>query len=349
MKKLMACLMALALLIPGALAETLTLDGTVVSAETAAVLSPADGVLEEVYWLEGEHVEAGSKAASFYAAEVYANESGTVRVMGAAGDSLTALTARYGAVVYIEPDCQYTISCNTSNAYDAIANKILHPGEKLYIRCSSDGKHKGVGTVTAVSGSSFTVEVSSGEFEENEAVYLYRNSEYTQQSRVGRGNAAHASPVAYTGAEVGRVISVNVQNGSHVWAGTPLFTILQTAYPPEITSGVAGTVAAVRVAAGSMVTRGTVVADIYPDEAMRIEMMATENDLRDLHVGLRVSIEFTNGDLAEGEIDRISAIARQGAGMDSDEAYFAVYVRFGAQETVRYGMTAKVTTLEDEE
>ena len=138
MKKFLVCLMALMLAAFPALAETATMDGTVVSIESIAVLAPAAGIIRDVTVQAGNHIEAGTEIAALYDQAVYAEQSGTIKVFGAEGESVETLTARYGAVVYIEPDCRYTISASTRNAYDAIENTIIHPGETVYLRCSTD-------------------------------------------------------------------------------------------------------------------------------------------------------------------------------------------------------------------
>ena len=48
MKKCFLCLMALLMFTTAASAESVTLEGTVVSTRTAAVLAPAAGTLDEV-------------------------------------------------------------------------------------------------------------------------------------------------------------------------------------------------------------------------------------------------------------------------------------------------------------
>lgn len=349
MKKLLVCLLILALTIPSALAETITLDGTVVSTETVPVVSPAAGTLYNVYFREGDHVSAGDEAATLYAQSVVAEQSGTVKVFGAAGESVEAVIARYGAVVYIEPDCAYTISASTRNAYNEIENKIIHPGEQVYVRSVSNTSRTGTGHVTAVSGGSYTVEVSEGTFSDGENVNIYRSDDYAVQAGIGKGTASHASPVAVTGLGTGRICGVRVADGAHVEIGDALFDAVQvdTATSYEIVSQTDGTVAAVRVAPGDAVAQGMVVAEVYPNDAMRMEISVSENDLQDIHVGTRVSIEFTSGETAEGEIDRISAVARVNADEEDDTVYFTAYVRFDAPETVRYGMTGKVTTVEE--
>lgn len=345
MKKLLICLMALALMMPSALAETITVDGTVISMETVPVMSPVDGALYQVLLNEGDHVDADQEAATLYAVGVYAAESGIVHVMGTEGEGVEALVARYGAVVYIEPDRDYTISASTRNAYDAEENKIIHPGESVYLRGVSDTKLTGTGKVTAVSGGSFTVEVTENGFESGDSVYVYRDEDYNTKSRIGRGSVSHASAVAYTGTGTGRVSSIAVEDGAHVETGDLLYKTIETTSSYRIAADVAGTVAAVLVAPGDVVTQGSVVAEIYPDAAMRVEIALTENDLQDVRIGTGVTVEFKDGQTVAGTIDRISAVAQVNADEEDDTVRFSAYVRLDEAVSVRYGMTAKVTTV----
>ena len=350
MKKLLIGLLVLMLVTPMALAETVTLNGTVIATGTVPVAAPAAGVLSEVAVQVGEHVSAGDEVAALYAQPVLADQPGTVRLFGTAGESVEAVVARYGAVLYIEPDCQYTIAASTRYAYDLEVNKTIHPGESVYLSCGTTGKlHKGLGRVTAVNGSSFTVEVTEGEFESGETVYVYRTDDYAVTSRIGRGNVTHASPVAVSGLGTGRISGIHVADGAHVAIGDALFdtVLVDTATAYEMVSSVDGVVAEVLAASGDAVTQGMVVATIYPDEAMRIEISLSENDLRDVRIGTRVRIEFTSGETAEGEIDWISSIAQVSEDEEDDTVSFTVHVRFDATGTIRYGMTAKVTTVEE--
>ena len=349
MKKLLIGLLVMMLVVPSALADTMRLDGTVISTDTAPVAAPAAGVLADVCVQAGEHVAAGDAVAALYAQPFFAEQAGTVKTFGAVGESVESVVARYGAVLYIEPDCAYTISASTRNAYNEIENKIIHPGEQVYIRSASNVSRTGVGHVTAVSGSSYTIEVEEGTFSDGENVNVYRSDSYAQQANIGKGSASHASPIAVAGLGTGRISGIHVADGAHVEIGDALFdtVLVDTATSYAMVSGVDGVVAEVLAAAGSAVSQGMVVATVYPDEAMRIEISLSENDLRDARVGTRVSIEFTSGETAEGEIDWISSIAQVNADEEDDTVYFTAHVRFDAPETIRYGMTAKVTTVEE--
>ena len=346
MKKWLTCLMALLMLTSSAMAESLT--GTVVSTETVSVLAPAAGTIENVYVTPGVHVEDDTEVASLYAQKVYAEQSGTVRLFGKEGDAVETLTSRYGGVLYIEPACQYTISASTSKAYDSIETKIVHPGETVYFRCTADDSHEGKGIVTLVSGSSYTIEVTEGVFKDDEYVYIYRDEKYTSAQRLGRGTVNREEAVAYTG--TGVVSAVCVEDGVHVECGDLLYeTIESTAYTHRVSSSVSGTVASVSVAAGDAVEQGTLVAQIYPDSAMRLEVSAEEYDLRTLKAGAKVEIAFQNGVSATGVVERVSGVQQTVETTDETEEpdpTFAVYIAFEAEEAVSYGMTAKITTAE---
>lgn len=347
MKRFFICLLTLMLAVVPSLAETVTLDGKVVSVDTIAVLAPAAGTISDVAVQAGGHVEAGAEIATLYDQAVYAEQAGTVKVFGAEGESVGTLTDRYGAVVYLEPDCRIRISASTRNAYDAIENTLIHPGETVYLRCSSHSyEHAGTGTVTAVSGSGYTVEVTEGEFKNSETVLIYRSAGYESSTRIGRGTVSYNQPVAYTGS--GTVSSVFVKDGMHVEPGTALYSTLSVnAFDQKMTSATSGTVAATHVAPGDAVEQGALVAAIYPDAAMRVEMTAGETDLKDVQVGGSVSIRFANGVVAQGQIERISGIRQEAETNEEDtadeEVSFAVYITFLAEQTVPYGMSAKIS------
>lgn len=64
MKRLFICLLAAMLLATSALAEPLTLEGTVVAVRSTAVLSTAAGVIRDVSVQAGDHVTAGQAVAA---------------------------------------------------------------------------------------------------------------------------------------------------------------------------------------------------------------------------------------------------------------------------------------------
>ena len=348
MKKWLICLMALMMFTSAAAAESATVEGTVVSTGTTAVLAPAAGIIDEVMISVGCSVEEGMEAASLMGTKVYAEESGIVHIFGQEGDSVESLTERYGAVMFVEPDILYTMTASTSYAYDVDENKIIHPGETVYLDCISDCDHHGVGIVTLVNGKNFKVEVTEGQFEANETVRVYRSADFTAVSRIGRGSMEQASPAAYTGS--GTVNTVYAADGEQVYRGALLYETVETnAFANRILSSDTGVVASVAVSAGDSVEQGALLAEIYPDSAMRLMVEADEYDLRKLSVGSNVEIEFTDGTLATGTVERISGIQQEMEETDEDtedEVLFAVYIEFVPERPVSDGMTAKITTAE---
>ena len=107
-------------------------------------------------------------------------------MFGQPGDAAETVALRYGAVMYTEEACVYTISASTDNAYNAAANKFIRTGEEVYLSCYSDAKHTGTGIVTSVSGTDFTVEARSGTFLIGESVNVFRGM---QRSRIRASDA----------------------------------------------------------------------------------------------------------------------------------------------------------------
>ena len=234
------------------------------------------------------------------------------------------------------------------SASDTEENKIIHPGETVYLECISDCDHEGVGVVTLVEGTNFTIEVTEGLFDNGETVRVHRSADFTAASRIGRGSMEQASPVAYTGS--GTVTTVYAVDGEQVYRGALLYETVETnAFANRILSSDTGIVASVAVAAGDSVEQGALLAEIYPDFAMRLMVEADEYDLRKLSIGSSVEIEFANGSHAAGTVERISGIQQETEETDEDtedEALFAVYIEFVPEGAVSYGMTAKITTAE---
>lgn len=346
MKKVLISLLVFLMLTSSALADTISLEGTVVATQSTAVLATAAGIVSDITVQAGDRVSAGQEVASLLDAVTYAEVSGTVKVFGEVGESVETITGRYGAVVYIEPDCQFTVSASTRNAYDLAENKIIHPGETVYLNCTAGDGHTGVGTVTAVSGNSYTVEVTQGSLEDGEAVYIYRSEDFAAKTRLGRGSVSYADAVAYSG--TGAVTAMHVTDGMHVNEGDALFSTLEAAaYDQCLRSGVSGTVASVSVNPGDTVEQGALIATIYPAASLRLEILADEIDLRSLSIGQSVMLTFISGATVEGQVERISGVPYTEETTEDedtdDTVYFPVYVTFPADETIACGMTAKVT------
>ncbi len=361
-KALTALLIAALLLAPVALAETITLNGTVTASETHEIYAPIGGTVARVAVESGERVSAGDVLVSLSTTKVYADESGTVTgVFGQPGDSADTISGRYGAVMYIEGESVYTIDASTENAYNSTDTKFVHVGESVYLSCYSDGKHTGTGVITAIQGTDYTVKVLSGEFLVGETVNVYRGDKDTTSKRIGRGTLTRANPTAISGN--GSIVSFAVSAGDEVQRGDLLFETLDGAFDglymsgSDIAADIDGIVYQVNAQQGSPIQKDSVAAVLYPADAMRIEAKIEEASLSDIAVGDPVSIELVwnqdNEITYPGTISMISAVAdaSTSSGMDAGEqaVTYTVYIDFTPDANTRYGMSAVVTTLEDDE
>lgn len=343
-------LLAMLMLCSAACAETISLNGTVTVKKTAEVYAPIGGTVQSVDVEVGQSVKADDVLATLKTNKVYATEAGTVTgLFGQPGDSADTITARYGAVMYIEGKKTFTLSATTDNAYNATANKLVHVGETVYLTSRSDSAHKGEGVITAVNGTGYTVEIASGTFEPGESCDVFRAKARNTSSRIGRGSVARVNPVAVTG--TGSIVSYAVKDGAKVTRGQLLFETLDGTFDglymsgSSIKAGVDGVVGQLNVAQGNPVQKNAVAAVIYPAGSMQIEATVNESDLSFVHVGDAVTVELNwnqdDDQLLNGTIAMISAVANQGA-----EATYTVYVDFTPDANTRYGMSAVVNTLE---
>ena len=351
---LAALVLAMLMLVAAASAETISLSGTVTARETWEVYAPIGGSVEEVCARVGQQVTADDVLLRLRTNKVYATEDGTVTgVFGQPGDDATTVSGRYGAVMYIEGTDQYTIAASTANAYNATENKYVHVGETVYLASRSSSTHTGSGLITAVSGTSFTVEVTSGTFESGESCDVFRSAGMETTSRIGRGTTARINPVAVTGS--GSIVSFAVKNGDQVKRGQLLFETLDGAFDglymsgTDIYAGVDGVVASISASAGGSVQKDSVTAVIYPAGAMQLEASVSEGDLSLIQVGDPVEIEMNwdpdAGSTLKGTVRMISAVAESG----DDSVSYTVYVDFTPDSTTRYGMSAVISTLEREQ
>ena len=363
-KRILTGALACALLTPCALAETISFTGTVSAKATSEVYAPIGGTVESVNAVAGQQVRAGDVLATLATTKVYAPEDGVITGLFAQpGDSADSVSQRYGAVLYIEGASVYTISASTDNAYNTTENKFVHVGENVYLSCYSDGSHSGTGVITAIEGTSYTVEVTSGAFLIGETVSVYRGESATTAERIGRGTLGRINPTAVSAS--GSIVSLAVQNGDSVRKGDLLFETLEGSFDGYYMSGsqilatADGVVSQVSLTQGGRLEKGSVAAVLYPEGAMQIQAQIAEANLGLIHVGDPVEIELNWNSDAEvrysGVISMISAIADSssgsgsGEGMDSSESVtYTVYIDFTPDSDTRYGMTAVVSTLDEE-
>lgn len=350
MKRTLSILLLITLLVCSAAyasAEELELTGTVSATQTITLSAPAAGKVESCTVTPGDHVEAGTALLSLQTTKVYAEQDGTVRIFGQPGDSVTALTTRYGGVAYVEPAQRYTISGSTKNAYSNDDNKRIHAGETVYLRSTNNYKLKSTGTVTTVSGTSYTVEVDGNTFTSNTSVSIYRDPDYINTSLLGSGKITQASAVVYGG--TGYLVKLHVQSGQQVSTGDLLYETLEGSFAPGtvnmnmVYADQAGVIAAVATGKGQTITADTAVIELYPDAGMRIIVSVPEGDLFRVEPGMTVqyllSGQEESAEPLTGTVEKISLLP------DEDTTYGTTYTVSVIPETVghlRYGLTVTV-------
>lgn len=330
-----------------ALAET-TFDGSVVAGEAVSVTAPFGGTVSSLTLKEGAEISLGDTICTLETTKVYAPHAGTISgVFGQAGDAVDTVSQRYGAVLYITPSEKYTISASISKAYNSSETRYVNLGEKVYVSCTADGAHTAEGVVTAVSGTSYTVETTSGELLMEETVYIYRTSDLATTSRLGRGTVSRTAETAVSG--TGSILRMHVQDGDTVQRGQLLFETVTGsldglyATSNDIVSEVSGIVAQLNVSAGATVNKGETLLTVYPKDQLQVEISVDEYDLAEISEGDTVNLTFTWDDEdAEKHTGVVKMISHVSSVTSGDAAYKA-YIGFDAPEQTRLGMTVVVT------
>lgn len=363
-KRLMASLTA-ALLLPCMACASESFDGSVVVGAVTEVTASFGGTVETVEVRQGQEVTAGDTAVTLSTTRVYAPEDGTVRLLDVqAGDSVD------GTVLYLAPVSRYTIVCDLTKAYDSTETKYVRLGEKVYIQCVKDGSHLAEGRITAVDGSSYTVEATAGELYLQEAVYIDRSADHAVTSRLGKGVVTRASEVEVSAS--GSILALHVQDGERVERGQLLLETVTGELPAYVSSGsnavivdAAGVVTEVKVSAGTQVRQGETLCVVADPSSYQVVFSVPEEQLCLVQVGDTVQISLTwqanKGEALTGTITAISyakeeaetAVSEQApnaqqeagntASNEETEVTYLAYASLPAEAEVRLGMTVTVT------
>lgn len=259
-----------------------TYAGKTVAAWTETIQAKSGGIIQELSLTAGQRINEGETVGSMKPTAVYARQDGTVaRITATAGDAID------GTVLELSPESRFTVSCTSEGAYERADNQLVHCGETVYIRCINDGSHRGVGIITQITGSTYQVMATGGEFYNGETVRLYRKPGYPYLSLIGEGTVVASETEAYTAS--GAMIELYVQEGEQVERGQLLFT-----YGEEsdllLSSPCDGILTEISTSVGDRVEKGQAVATFVPYEALRIEMQVNEEDLSTVSIGMDVSI-----------------------------------------------------------
>lgn len=355
-KKLFALLATVMILLPTFAFASEEFDGNVVEGNTVTVTAPYGGTVKSISLREGSLIHVGDEIATMQTTQVLAPEDGTVRgIFSEVGDTLSSTT-----VLYVAPVSKYTITCTIDKAYSSIDTKYVHIGETVYIKCKPDGSHKAVGIITAVNGSSYTVQTTAGELYLEETVYIYRSDAYTYKTRIGSGTVSRTSEQAITA--TGSLLKLFVTDGEEVERGQLLFETVDgtldalNAYSDTIQSDAEGVIASIGVTAGQKVSKGDVLLTVYKQEGYQIEFTIDEDLLGSVKVGDAVNIVFNwnedSGTTYKGTVTGVSYIsASSSTGTEttttSSAATYKGYIAFEADESVRLGMSVTISTIDE--
>ena len=348
----LAAVLCMVLAISCAGADSITLNGKTIPAETIQIYAPVSGTTESVSVEAGQKVQADDTIYTMKTTKVYADHDGKVSgIFGRPGDDVECVTTRYGAVLYIEESPAFTVSASTSGAYNSMETKYVHPGEYVYVASRNSVNRTGEGVITAISGTSYTVEISKGTFLTGETVEVFRDPEYDYQTRIGKGTVTYSDPVAVTGG-TGSIVSIAVEDGQEVKRGDLLMETVDGTFDAyvmtgtTITAGVSGVVGSVNVQAGESVTKDAVAAELYSLETMCAEASIPEDYISQIQEGDPVTIELSTdmNKTYSGKIVMISAIATQ----REEEVTYRVVAEFVPDEDVRFGMSVLMTAGEEE-
>ena len=259
----------LALLLPAsALAEvyegtTAALSAVTVTAERAGVVGAAVEA--------GRRVEVGDTLAGLKPERAFASQDGTVSLVYAGeGDAVD------GTVLELAPLERYAIHCTVEKAYQS--------AEALYVRCTADGSHRAVGVVTQVDGAEYRVLTTGGELYVGETVYLYRDGDFTAESRGGIGTGVGSDVEAYEA--TGTLTALKVSEGDPVERGQLLYEI----NGGSVAAPVSGIIASVEVAPGDTVREGDALAQLVPDGQVCVEIRLSEADAAQVSPGQRAEL-----------------------------------------------------------
>lgn len=346
--KRVVLLMLLCLTLPWARAE-IQLDGTVTCAPGIAQEAAMGGAVAEVYVQPGDYVRAGDPVAKLEPARVYAPCDGTVEALFAlSGESADTATSRYGGAMALLPESLYTIYASSEYAYDSVRTSHVVPGQEVYLKCTRDGSHRGVGVVTQTDGDLIWIDATAGSFHNGETVYVYMDSGYKSRDRVARGTveASVIRNVAATGA----VWRLYVNQGDFVEKGQLLMETL-TQLPDGgdaftealLTAQAEGYVATVSVQPGGAVQRGAAMLTYCPADDLRVTARAGEFDVNSISIGDPALVTAELSEETLSLVGTVSAISYLPGTNTEGETTYDVTITLARDNPLAPGMTVTVT------
>ena len=327
-KKLTILTLAL-LLIASALAEVY--EGTTAALSATAVTAEVSGVVQAIDVSVGSHVEAGDALIVLKPERVFAAQDGSVSLVNAQeGDKID------GTLLELLPLERYQIYCTVDKAYRSAQSTLVHSGEAVYVRCTSDGSHRAVGVVTQIDGAEYRVLTLGGELYLGETVYLYRDDSFSTRQRIGIGTVVSNDTQSYEAS--GTVTRLTIGEGDEVERGQLLCEV----NGGTVAAPVSGIVTAVSVAAGDSVETDQVVTEIVPDGQVCVEIQVGESDASLFTAGQRVMLTQA----CDNDERSFGGTVLRSAWLARDELY-TVRIQPDAGIQLPLGMSVTVRTHED--
>lgn len=328
LKRWIALILALLLVPAVGLADAW--EGVTVSDRTTVIEAQASGTLEQLELHVGQTVAQGETLGSVKLNRVFATQDGVVaRVQGKAGEKVT------GTVLEIDPISPYLVYCSTDKASSKVKDPLIHAGEKLYLRCTKNGTHRGAGIVHSLDGNEFLLEMIAGEMYVGETVYIYRGSKCESNDRVGVGTVVPSDTEVFS--TNGVIAQVRVKAGDMVERGQLLYTWID-GDSQMVTSPADGIITAVTTPQGGAVKKDAAVAEMTAFGDVCLEIRVTDQERVNLRHGQ--TVYYTRGvDMSEtpctGRVTYVSAM--------SEEELYTVRITPDVPETI-LGMSVEVRT-----
>ena len=269
MKKTMALLLAMMMFMaaPALAAEDVTANGVVRSGNVEQLTAPFSGVLLPFDWAYGDRVEADEVLFVMQTQKVYAPADGTMQaVFAQEGDLCEDVQMLYGCIGTMTRATEQIILADTADAYDEDGEPVVHAGAPVYLRQSDDEDNKGKGRIIAVDGENYTVELTSGLFDDEDEVEVFSDENMGTKTKLGDGTVTRQADLPLTAS--GRVLKSYVQQGDAIRKGQLLFeTISPDAEPDatsaEITAPVTGALELGYLTSGQQVYKGQLLCSVH--------------------------------------------------------------------------------------
>lgn len=202
--------------------DSFRFEAKVTASEEVIMPLPFDGKTDEMFVEAGDRVEPGDKLLTLQTNKLLAKEAGVVEaVFATPGADGKTVEETYHAAVFLKPEHPLYVLCAIKGAVQTKENTTYTWGETIYIKNTKKG-HTGVGRVINIKNYTYTVEVLSGDLEDDDAVNLYRDPAYGEKSRVGNGTV-HPFELTKINLE-GFVVDVLVKPGDTVKPGDAVLT-----------------------------------------------------------------------------------------------------------------------------